>query len=150
MALLHLEVEGEVQVSRMLSRTTERVKHLGPFYDEAAKILSRSVKEQLSSEGGRSEHTWQPLSPGYAEWKQRRYGNAPILEASGTMRRALQPTPEVVPDDKIFWSVPFYALFHQRGTRKMPQRRILDLNESDRRRLVKALQRHIMGAGIGR
>ncbi len=37
-----------------------------------------------------------------------------------------------------------YAEFHQRGTRKMPQRRPVEFTESARRNTIKILQRYLI------
>lgn len=153
MTQFSLNIEGEEQVSRLLSRTTERASDLRPFIDWVGDFLPTTMKEQFDSEGGRTGG-WAPLSPDYAAQKALRYGSQPILVASGRMMRSLT-TPgagsinrKIGRDSLEFGTSVPYAIFHQKGTSRMPQRRIIDLTESDRRSILKGLQKHLFGARL--
>ena len=153
MTQFSFEIEGEEQVSRMLSRTTEKIKDLAPFFEAAGTFMRTTMDEQFGSEGGRTGG-WAPLSARYAADKAKRYGSRPILQASGDMIASLTGqgsgnVSRTVGGDTLEFgtSVP-YATYHQTGTSRMPQRRILDLTEGDRRGLMKLLQRHMFGARL--
>lgn len=148
MVQFSLNVEGEQQVARMLSRVTEKINDLRPFLDSAAGFLVATMGDQFSGEGSRTGG-WAPLSPRYAADKARRWGSKPILEASGAMKASLTGTGgrnisrQIGGDTLEFGTSVPYARYHQTGTSRMPQRRILDLTEDDRRGLMKLLQRHL-------
>ena len=143
-------VEGEEQVGRMLSRTTDRLDDLRPFLGAAAGFMAVAMEKQFNSEGGRTGG-WAPLSDRYAADKAERWGARPILVASGAMRDSLTGSGsgsvrrEIGGDSLEFGTSVPYASYHQTGTSRMPQRRILDLTEDDRRGLMKLLQRHMFG-----
>lgn len=142
-------IEGEEQVARMLSRTTEKINDLRPFLDGVSTFLSTvAMAEQFSTEGGRTGG-WAALSPRYAEDKLQRWGSQPILVASGRMRQSLtgggagSVSRQIGGDTLEFGTSVPYARFHQSGTSRMPQRRIMDLADADRRTIMKMLQQHL-------
>lgn len=148
MVLFQIEFAGEVQLSRVLSRVTDRAQNLRPFLDRIGEYLREVAQEQFESEGGRSR-AWRPLSPGYAAQKLARFGQRSILVATGDLRDSLSRTggrhiEQVIGEDSLKFgtSVP-YASYHQGGTERMPQRRILDLVEDDRQHIMRDLQRHL-------
>jgi len=151
MVSFQFEVQGEEQVSRMLSRTTEKLEDLGPFWDAAGDMLITTMEAQFSSEGGRTGG-WAPLSSRYAVDKARKYGSQPILVASGGMRQSLVGGPGNISRQEqgglLFGTEVKFARYHQSGTSRMPQRRILDLTDQDRRSIMKLLQRHLFGAKL--
>jgi len=146
-------VEGEEQVSRMLSRTTEKIADMAPFFQAAGVLMQTSMEEQFGTEGGRTGG-WAPLSERYAADKAKKYGSRPILQASGALIGSLVGgggghIERVQGNDTLEFgsSIP-YGTYHQTGTSRMPQRRILDLTDGDRRSLMKLLQRHMFGARL--
>ncbi len=80
---------------------------------------------------------WADLKPTYARAKQRKWGQAPILQASGRLRDSLagQSSERIDTHEPLLlrWGteVP-YAVFHQTGTRKMVARQILDFTSENR------------------
>jgi phage gpG-like protein len=152
---IHFEisVDGEVQLSRALSRFGDRLFHMRPFFATAAEQVQKSVAAQFDAQGGRTGG-WRPLSPRYAAYKLAQVGSKPILEYSGRMRRSLTgqggDSIRELDDNHLRWGTRTpYAIYHQRGTRRMPQRRIIDLTEDDRRGLMKSLQQFLMQAWEG-
>ena len=149
MTQVQFEVLGETQVSAMLSRTTDKIHDLAPYWATVTVLLQSLVKEQFDTEGGRTGG-WAPLSPSYAADKARRFGAQPILVATGKLRDSLVGGSAIsrqVGNESLEFgtSVP-YGIYHQKGTQNMPQRKILDLNSDDQRTLMKMLQRHLFGA----
>lgn len=147
MTQVNFEVLGEKQVSQMLSRTTDKAADLGPYWIMVQGLLRQVIGEQFTTEGGRTGG-WAPLSARYALDKARRFGSQPILVASGALRRSLMGGSGQISQQegnetlRFGTSVP-YGVFHQTGTSRMPQRRILDLTNDDRRTMMKLLQRHL-------
>lgn len=147
MTQVNFDVLGERQVSQMLSRTTDKAADLGPYWLMVAGLLQDVIGQQFDSEGGRTGG-WAPLSDRYASDKVRRFGSQPILVATGRLKESLtggagrifrQEGNETL---RFGTSVP-YGVYHQSGTSRMPQRRILDLTKDDRRTMMKMLQRHL-------
>ena len=149
MVSYQFDIAGERQVDRMLSRSTEKIRDLRPFLDAAGNLLRQIMGEQFSSEGSRGGEPWAPLSSRYSAYKLSRWGQQPILVASRAMRESLtdpggshiERRPER--DTLEFGTRVPYAVYHQTGTERMPQRKILDLVERDRRNLMKLLQQHL-------
>lgn len=73
-----------------------------------------------------SKYGFPPLKPATIRAKQRKYGNQPILVASGAMRDAMLGKVVVrrLRDGQvqISFTVPDYAIHHHTGTPKMPRR----------------------------
>lgn len=64
-----------------------------------------------------------PLSEPYRTYKERKYGKRAIRVASGKMQSTYD---SVVSSDRLTESISSnYAQYHQQGTRKMPQRKLL-------------------------
>ena len=147
MTQVSFEVLGEKQVSQMLSRTTAKAADLGPYWLMVQGLLQQAIKEQFDTEGGRTGG-WAPLSERYASDKVRRFGNQPILVATGALRQSLTGGSGFIARQEGNETLRFgtqlgYGRFHQTGTSSMPQRRILDLTNDDRRTMLKMLQRHL-------
>ncbi len=147
MTQVSFEVLGEKQVSQMLSRTTAKAADLGPYWLMVQGLLQQAIKEQFDTEGGRTGG-WAPLSERYASDKVRRFGNQPILVATGALRQSLTGGSGGIARQEgnnalLFGTELGYGRFHQTGTSSMPQRRILDLTNDDRRTMLKMLQRHL-------
>jgi phage gpG-like protein len=147
MTQVNFEVLGEKQVSQMLSRTTDKAADLGPYWLMVQGLLTETIREQFDTQGGRTGG-WEPLSERYASDKVRRFGSQPILVATGALRDSLLGGPGRIVrqegnESLLFGTQLGYGSFHQSGTVNMPQRRILDLTNDDRRTMMKMLQRHL-------
>ncbi len=147
MTQVNFEVLGEKQVSQMLSRTTDKAADLGPYWLMVAGFLQTTIEEQFRTQGGRSGG-WAPLSDRYAADKLRRFGSSPILVATGALKESLTGGSGFIQRQEGNESLRFgtqlgYGVYHQSGTSKMPQRRILDLTKDDGRTMMKMLQRHL-------
>lgn len=145
---LQFEIEGEVQLDRALSRFGDRIVDLSPFFRNVSDQLEGAIREQFETEGQRSGG-WAPLSPRYAEWKEANYPGQPIMVLTGRLRESLvgggESSIREVSRDQLKWGSSIeYGRKHQRGEGNLPQRRIIDLIESDRRMIMKTLQRHLV------
>lgn len=73
--------------------------------------------------------------PGYATWKRQKFGNKPILVASGQMLRDLRSrATAVVEGDRAvaIFRLSAIAGYHYTGTNKMPKRDPVSPNDADR------------------
>lgn len=107
-------------------------------------MLERATLERFATEGAYGGEKWAPLAPSTLARKDPGKG---ILVDSGRLRASL--TQETAPDSirallpqSLHWgsSVP-YGVFHQKGTSRMPQRRVVKLPQPVKRAIVKELQR---------
>ena len=93
------------------------------------------LAKQFRTQGAAGAHgKWAALDPIYAAAKQRRWGKKPILEASGAMKNDLlspSNTGKMTERTLLYGTQVRYAIFHQKGTKKMAARRIFDPEASD-------------------
>lgn len=92
----------------------------------------REVEKQHFAAGGNGQSGgFAPLKPAYAKAKARKWGNVPILTASGRMVRSLtSDTGDSVidkqPQELTIGTSLKYAGYHQAGTSRMAQRKPID------------------------
>lgn len=139
-----LEVLGEEVVSRRLLRFEGNVKDARPAFRRIAPLLEAATLRRFESEGAYGGEKWAPLA---ASTLARKPAGQGILVASGRLRASL--TQETAADgirqmtpQSFRWgsSVP-YGRFHQAGTSRMPQRRVVKFPESVKRAVVRELQK---------
>jgi phage virion morphogenesis protein len=95
--------------------------------------METETEQQFATETDPDGVRWAALAPSTLAQKQRKGYPASILTATGKMRRSVV----AIADARsvlIGVDVP-YAIFHQQGTRKMPQRRILGMNDKREQKL---------------
>lgn len=146
MAQFKIEVAGEEQLNRVFARTDAAFKDLRPIWPDVRDEFWAIEKEQFASEGadGRSGK-WQPLTERYLEQKIKRYGDQPILRASGELEESLTgPNDYSVyrPGQKsieIGTSLE-RGLFHQQGAGNLPKRPPIDFSNDTQNRLMKKIQ----------
>ena len=138
--VLNLDIDGVQEMATAFSRFGEYADDLREPYGEIADYLQQ-VTDRRFQQGGPG---WAPLSPAYAAWKAQNYGGRPILVRTGEMRGGMGNVRRIS-EKSLEWgtNVP-YAVFHQRGTRKMPQRRIIHLERDDATFIHKIIQRHLV------
>ena len=144
-----IEVAGEVQLHRAIQRFTDGVDDLRPLWPEMSQMFYDIEREQFTTEGGAGESgPWAPLSPRYAAWKASHYGGKGILERSGGLLASLTggtgAIHETTKDSLRIGTSNRHAMFHQKGTRRMPARKVIDLSERNKRRLMKVLQGYLV------
>lgn len=99
----------------------------------------------FQAEGGASGK-WTALTAAYAKVRLRKWGNQPILTASGTLYRSLTQEraegstfTESAQEMEVGTTIK-YAGYHQTGTNKMPARPILDFTDAQEGQLMKPIQ----------
>jgi len=117
-------------------------------WDAIATEFYKIEKETFSAEGGPSGK-WKSLSPQYAAIKAKKYGNVPILTATGQMMKSLTSRgaansvmQQTATEMTIGTSDP-KAGYHQRGNRRLPQRKVIDFDDARTERLNKVAERKI-------
>lgn len=141
------DFSGDVQLDRTLARVGANVEDATPAWEKIADRFAAFESRQFASEGRAGSGGWAPLSPRYAAWKAKRFPGQPILVATGELRQSLTQRPfgieEITPQSLTMGSGVEYGAYHQRGD-GVPQRKPIDLPESERREWVRILQQHIM------
>jgi hypothetical protein len=117
----------------------------------------RTEREQFDSQGAAgASGTWPRRSPATERGNAGR-GTVPTLVRSGQMRDVLTRPGGLGmlierTGDQIIFRLPRPAGFHQTGTRRMPQRKVVDPSESQVRRLGEEVARDaremVRGLGI--
>lgn len=143
---LDFEVDGEQQLSRFFDQVGEIIGNYQAIF-EAWGDDFRQTQEQVFASSGAFEGggQWQQLSPKYREWKDFNYPGRPILTRTGRLRSSLtqeghaEHHHDYTEDQMEIGTVidePPYPLFHQRGTYKMPQRKVIQLTDPQKKRWV--------------
>jgi len=129
-----VELEGERQVDLGISRMIDAVQDLRPFWPAFQDAFFSAELEQFATEGGAGRRgSWAPLSPAYAAWKRSKVGAKPVLQFTGQLMESLTGTSgatiyEAEPMMLALGSAMPYAHWHQTGTKRMPQRRPIDIS----------------------
>lgn len=147
---LTFEIDGKAEFDRAAQGVSEHLSDLRPVWPEVKRSIQRIEREQFASEGAKGRSgKWKPLSRAYAQRKGKRYGAQPILRASGKLERSLtgETADTILIEEPLefgFGTRLFYAVFHQRGTSKMPAREVFSFSEQQRTDLMKGLQKGLL------
>jgi phage gpG-like protein len=143
---LTMEVAGEQQLSRGFSRLADNISDATEPFEESADDFKKVEEKWFESEGNGA---WQPLSPNYATWKDRNYPGTKILERAGLLRESLAGSNpwtirDIQPLQMKLGTTINYAGRHQTGKGRLPQRKVIDLQEEDKTRWVKIFQKWLV------
>jgi phage gpG-like protein len=166
-----LELAGDRQVSREILRVSERAGDAAPVFRSIADYLRSVEKRQFDSHGLTGSGGWAPLATstllskyGVLHGTHLRHGqftrkalraSMAILVETGALRDSLTSAGDehhreiVRSDELIFGTSVSYAKYHQHGTRRMPRRRPLELSETQRKQVIRMLQRWIIKGELG-
>jgi hypothetical protein len=138
---------GDVVLARGISRYGDAVRDYSPVWDQIRNDFHRIEGEQFDSQGARGGNPWAPLSTSYEAWKQKHFPGMPILQLTGMMWGefgvgvGMQTTIEPM---KLTMTPSMQrAIYHQQGTRTMPQRKVVDLTEEDKMGWMKMIHNYI-------
>jgi phage gpG-like protein len=133
---------GEDQVDRRLEGFADRASDLTPVWAELRDRFVEYEEDWFEAEG----RGWAPLSRDYARWKSRRYPGKPILQREGELLDGLtKPDIDVrEPSFAVFGSADPVAGYHQRGEGRLPVRKVIDIDETERVEWVKVVQRFLV------
>jgi hypothetical protein len=123
---LDIGAYGFDEAERGLVRMVALLTDLRPFWPRLVPLFVTWMREQFGSEGDWGGEHWAPLTPAYAARKARLYPGKGILYATGDLRRhaslprrvATPTSLRLIIDDPV-------ASYHQEGTDRMPQRKII-------------------------
>lgn len=148
------EIKVEVSGLQALQGMSEGLRDLSPaFRGPVRDIFWAMMKAQFQAEGGYTSDEWVPLSPAYARWKQRTYGDKPILQRQGFLVRSLTEDTEwsVIRTGPTFGEygtrVPYAATHHYGDERRrIPKREVIPTpSREDGRRVADAILGFLLG-----
>lgn len=145
-AHVEIEIDGKAEFSRTFSRLDANFDDLTPIWPAVRSKFYEIETQQFDSEGDKGgSGRWQALSARYAAQKVATYGDKPILEATGALRESLTSDGA----GSYYWAdkhevaigttIP-YAMYHQRGVGKLPQRKPISFSDEQKRDLMKTIQ----------
>jgi phage gpG-like protein len=149
---LSISVEGEAVFDRAFNRVEKRIENMQPVWEGALPTIFEIFRKQFASEGSSGESgQWPALSPVYEEQKARDgYNFLPILQREQRLVKAFtqkgaqsQVLDMSAQELQLGTALP-YAALHQRGTRRLKQRKIIDFSEKSKREIQKAIQRQLV------
>ena len=149
---LEIDALGTKVMDRQLIRLQHNLEVPAIALQEIAVRLREIIEEQFDSQGGRSGG-WAPLAASTVREKAHLGQDPRILFATHRLVESLtrkfdtDHIEELSRNTLRFGSSVTYGIYHQTGTRKMPKRPPVVLKETDRRELVKIVQRSIL-AGV--
>lgn len=153
MLTLRIESYGETVVNRSLLRIAEHFEDPKPALEAVADLLRGDVEEQFDTEGGHASGGWKALSQKRIDEKARLGLDPRILRASGALYESLtrkfdpRHIERLSGSSLTFGSTVFYGIFHQSSEPRtvIPFRPPIALTEQDKRTMVKAMQRALVG-----
>jgi phage gpG-like protein len=142
---LEFDVAGDQQIMRGFSRFAEDIQDATEPFTQMAEDFRQIEKRQFDSEGEYGSGGWKPLSPNYAAWKSKFYPGRKILELSGLLRESVTDgnpwtIREIQPLKLRLGTKINYAIYHQKGTHRMPARPVIQFSEDDKTRWSKIMQ----------
>lgn len=156
---LNFEVDGEQQLSRFFEQIGSQIADFSEVFEKWGQDFRETQEQVFVSEGAfEGRGRWEDLSPRYAQWKDLHYPGQPILTASGRMRGSLTEEGhsehifDYKDDEMMIGTDVFYSIFHQRGTMKMPQRKVIELTQDQKLRWVQIARKTLwdqLKEGIG-
>lgn len=138
---INISVDGQKELSNAFLHIGKSISNLRVPISQAVAYMNKEIQKQHDTSGTRFGQRWAALSAPYSARKASIWGNKPILEASGKMRRGYRD--EIRNDyGKISNPTPYFK-FHQLGTRKMPERVMMKIDETRQRRILKFFSDYI-------
>lgn len=148
---MRMVVAGQVEMDRGLARFTDGIADWRPIWNVFGDTFYAYLSGQFQSEGAEGLGTpWKPLSAQYAAWKAKHFPGKPILQRTGALMASLTGPKAAgsvfapMPKSLTIGSTVPYALYHQLGTGRMPQRKEIVLTEEAKRELMKLAQMYLI------
>lgn len=144
-----LETLGVQTMDRELVSMSGRIGNMTEAMDDVFALLFRIERKQFDSQGGYGSGGWAALAPSTVARKRRLGLDPRILRETGALFKSVTgkaSTNVALPkkDGLVFGTTIEYGRFHQLGTSRMPARPVVELPESDKREIIKIVQRHIV------
>jgi len=137
-------------MDRGIARFADGISDYRPIWPVIEDDFYAQEKDQFKSEGAEGGAGWKELSPAYAEWKEAHFPGKPILQRKGDLYNSLtsgsDPNAVKIEARKTLTlgSRVSYAIYHQRGTSKMPARPEIQLPEAFKRMAMHHMQTYLV------
>lgn len=147
---VHIEVAGDVQLSRKILRFGEHAMQAELLWESLYEDFMDIEEEQFTSEGSHGSGGWAPLADSTLKEKMRRGQPTEILRATDDLFNSLarRDAPNQIFENNVTWMVfgtmDPKAKYHQQGTSRMPQRRVLEFTGEERVLILKKIQAFIV------
>lgn len=140
--MIKIEVT-QTRTQEMLKIFKSKVRDLSPPLQGFANYLKEETEKQFEQEKDPEGDRWADLAPSTLAQKRRLGYPDKILTRTGKMRKSVRVA--VSGRNLIFAIASPYAIFHQEGTKKMPQRKILGLPPTRLNKLGGLVRTYIKG-----
>lgn len=153
---ISIDVDAKRAIARMIAMK-QRTRAFQPLFLYAKKVLRLANAANFSANGLPSGAAWAPLSPDYRAWKALHFPGAPKMIRSGALFNSLVnlagPENTIGPKSAEFGTNVEYAKFHQYGTTRMPQRKLvfdpIGFSQDLARRSATYVAHGVARAGLG-
>lgn len=150
---IEFSIYGEKQVDRELLRHAEVALDATPAFKAVAEKMQEDIKKNFESEGATMAGGWAALKPSTIAFKQAKGIDKGILQETGALMRSLTEEGEgmnleIDPSGLKMESEVPYGIFHQKGTKNMVQRRVVDFTTVQRREYSKIIQRFLVEGAV--
>jgi phage gpG-like protein len=139
---------GEEQIDRTLDRFV-KADDMRPAW---RRLRERFVAYETETFGSEGHGSWQPLSPPYAAWKGRHFPGKTVMRREDTLFHSLTDNLDIdveEPAFAIFGTSDPVGEYHQKGAGRLPQRKVIDLSETERQEWVRSVQEWLVSEGLG-
>jgi phage virion morphogenesis protein len=120
---------------QVLNTTADKLKEVAPFLRKAVLYQERSTKLNFAKQSDPDGIKWAALSANTLKVKR----SGAILRETSALVGSINST--ISGDVGIITASQNYGIFHQTGTRKMPQRKFLGISDRDRQEIMNIAQR---------
>lgn len=132
---LSIKIEGNEEASRRLAALGNSFDNLPTAMSEISRYVASFVAGEIFiSQGGAIDQPWPRLSPRYEVIKARKFPGRPILVRTGLLIRSFKfsytGSTARVYNDATTKDGERYLKFHQYGTRHMPARVVMAIDET--------------------
>lgn len=153
--LISLDLKGLPRWSELTESMHERASDLSAVFEAGDEAFRVEMNQQFRTEGeyflGKK---WAPLSPAYAARKPTPPPPFGILYRSGELWKSLTDESHedhvkvITPTSGTYGTAIPYAKYHQQGTPKMPQRKVIEIRKRLKAWFMRATIGHILSGKL--
>jgi len=150
MLQFHLQIDGKMRMARGLARLAESLADYRPVWPAIEDEFRTLIADQFRTKGEEGGAPWAPLSDPYAHWKAVHDPGRPILQRTGDLYRSLTGAHDsnavraAEGKSLTLGSRLPYAIYLQKGTRRMPARKAIQLTETFKQSVVGHMRAHLV------
>jgi phage gpG-like protein len=143
MIRMEIQLDGIAEVQGSLDRVQDVMRSFEPELRDIGEWYIDFLQNDVwETEGAVFNESWADLDPEYALAKSEKYPGRGILEASGKMRTSwkLYTTSRYA----LIENQMDYAIYHQEGTGKMPQRMMVKLDREREDKIMELFKEGVL------